>query len=221
MTSVYDLLVDRSAYNSFGLYRPRVLGSAYVVFLINGRRIPAPNDSYVLELLPISAIERIEILSGSAAALHSGEAIGGAVNIVLRRDYEGFEVQGGAERPSAAGGESEHGHAVWGGNVGGGHFVAGVEGFRRQEVRSADRDYSRSSWTAGGAFADTSGVSIGGNTLLIPAEAGTIARPLGSCEGHGYVGPSPIPEALRAAAAASPTPTLPGRRPVSNARACS
>ena len=36
VTDTYDLLVDRSAYNDFGLRRPLVLGSAHAVFLIDG-----------------------------------------------------------------------------------------------------------------------------------------------------------------------------------------
>lgn len=67
VTDTYDLLVDRSAYNDFGLRRPLVLGSAHAVFLIDGRRIPDPNSTYVLEFLPISAVERVEILPALSA----------------------------------------------------------------------------------------------------------------------------------------------------------
>ena len=73
MTDVYDLSVDRSAYNDFGLRRPLVLGSAHAVFLIDGRRIPDPNSTYVLEFLPISAVERVEILGSGATALHGAK----------------------------------------------------------------------------------------------------------------------------------------------------
>ena len=91
MTNVGDLLLRRSVYNNFGLYRPFVLG--------NGRardsRQRAPHIRFDLRshTLPISAVERVEILSDTAAALHGGHAIGGAINIVLRRGFEGIEVQ--------------------------------------------------------------------------------------------------------------------------------
>ena len=171
--------------------------------LVNGRRV---SDSTVdFDAIPISAVERIEILSDSAAALHGGHAIGGAINIVLRRDHEGAEVQASLERPTGAGGDAEHGSVLWGGAIGDGHMVIGADVFRRQEIRNADRDYSRASWTPGGSFADAAGVSVGGNTLLIPtrrydedgniveeyvrdATRNAIARPLGDCMGRAYTG---------------------------------
>ena len=189
MRSVWDLLQTRSDYNSFGLHRPLVLGNDYAVFLVNGRRIPSPTLSYALESLPISAVERIEILSDSAAALHGGQAIGGAVNIVLRRDLDGVELQGNLTRPSRRGGDAEHVSAVWGGAVGRGQVMVGMDGFRREEIRRADRDYSRALWAPGGSFADVSGVSAAGNTVFIPTdEGGSIARALGDCTGSAYTG---------------------------------
>ena len=186
MKNVSDLLLSRLDYNSFGLYRPFVLGSGRLAGLVNGRRVS--DSTFDLDTLPISAVERIEILSDSAAALHGGHAIAGAVNIVLRRDYEGVEVQVGAERPSEAGGDAEHGSALWGGALGDGRLVIVADVFRRQEIRNADRDYSRASWTPGGSFADTAGVSTGGNTVFVPIDGGTIARSLGDCQGSAYTG---------------------------------
>ena len=194
MSNVSDLLLSRLDYNSFGVHRPFVLGSGRVAILIDGRRV---SDTTVdLDTLPISAVERIEVLSGSAAALHGGHAIGGAVNIVLRRDYDGVEVQGSIAQPTSAGGDSEHGSALWGGAVGRGHMTLGVDVFRRQEIRDADRDYSRASWTPGGRFADASGVSVGGNTVFIATDDGTIARPLGDCAGSAYTGVLAEPRGL-------------------------
>ncbi len=104
-----------------------------------------------------------------------------------RRGYEGIEVQAGASRPTQqACGDSEHGSALLGGALGRGRLVIGVDTFRRQEIRDADRDYGRASWMPGGSFADASGVSVGGNTVFISTTDGSIARPLGDCEGSAY-----------------------------------
>ena len=187
-TSLYDLLVERAAYNGFGLRRALVLGSSRAVFLVNGRRISSPGASFVLELLPVAAVERVEITRPGTSLRHEGEAVAGTVNIVLRRDYEGVDFRAATERPGGAGGETAQGGAVWGGAVGRGHLVMGVDVFNRREIRSADREYSRAFWTPGGAFSDTAGVSIGGNTLFIGTADGTIARPLGACSGAGYTG---------------------------------
>ncbi|WP_236619834.1 hypothetical protein [Candidatus Synechococcus spongiarum] len=59
LTTLNELISDRSNYNNFGLYRPLVLGYR---ILINGR-YPAGS----LDLLPLSAVERIEILNNDTA----------------------------------------------------------------------------------------------------------------------------------------------------------
>ena len=108
MRTVSDLLASRQRFNSFGLNRVLFLGSR-VAYLIDGRRI---SDSTLdLSTLPISAVERIEILSGSAAALHGVHAIAGAINIVLRRGNDGVEASAFAARPTDAGGDMEQGSA--------------------------------------------------------------------------------------------------------------
>ena len=186
LRNLWDLSEGRLHYNSFGFYRPLVLGGGRLAFLVNGRHF---SDSEIdLDAIPISAVESIEILSDSASALHGGNAIGGAVNIVLKRDYEGAEVQVGADYPTGAGGDTEHLSALWGGAIGRGHLTIGVDVFRRQEVLYADRDYSRASWTPGGPFAETSGVSVGGNTVFVRTIGGFIARSIGDCSGSGYTG---------------------------------
>ena len=55
-------------------------------------------------------------------------------------------------------------------------------------MKSADREYSRARWTEGGTFGSTTGVSIGGNTLIFQGADGTIARALGACDREGYTG---------------------------------
>lgn len=67
--------------------------------LINGRRIARaqfPNlvgsASGDLSRIPVSAIERIEILPSSGSAMYGGGAIGGVINVILRKDYRGREL---------------------------------------------------------------------------------------------------------------------------------
>ena len=186
--NVWDFVRGRQSYNSLGLSRPFVLGSGRMALLVDGRPASGSTTAIDLDALPISAVERIEILNDSAAALHGGHAIGGAINIVLRHDHEGAEVRLGAERPAGAGGDAEHGSALWGGAIGSGHMVIGADVFRRDEIRNADRDFSRARWTPGGEFADTAGVSVGGNTVFVPTDDGSIARSLGDCTGSAYTG---------------------------------
>ena len=62
--------------------------------LLNGRRVGASgpqvsSNIFDLSNVPLEAVERIEVLTDSASAIYGADAIGGAVNIILRQEYEG------------------------------------------------------------------------------------------------------------------------------------
>ncbi len=180
-------LLGRSAFNSFGLERPFVLGEGRALILINGRRVSDPGVD--TDTIPVAAVERIEIFNDSTSALHGGEAIGGTINIVLKKDYEGLDIQLNAGRPRGEGVDSEHLGLVWGTGVGEGNLTVGVDIFRRDEVRDIDRDYSRARYQAGGSLADTEGVSPLGNTVfLVKNDGGRVSGPLGDCDESVYTG---------------------------------
>ena len=200
LKNVGELVLQRSVYNSFGIHRPLAIGAGRAAVFINGRRI---SDSvFDLDTLSLSAVQRIEVLRGSASALHGGHAAGGAINIVLTRGYEGLDVQASTSPTTRAGGDSEHASFLWGGSIGAGHITLGADFFQREEIRDKDRSYSSASWMPGGTFADTAGVSLGGNTLFIPLtdpiamHESTLARPLGNCEGSSYTGELGEPQGI-------------------------
>jgi len=69
--------------------------------LVNGRRMtfsPANasggNQFVDVNLIPLAAIARIEVLAGGASAIYGSDAVSGVVNIILKSDYKGFEVGG-------------------------------------------------------------------------------------------------------------------------------
>lgn len=72
----------------------RGLGDRYTLTLVNGRRLNANGPGNLL-LIPPGAIERVEILKAGASAIYGSDAVAGAVNLVLKKDYEGMLVQGG------------------------------------------------------------------------------------------------------------------------------
>lgn len=133
VTTLDELLSDRAYYNSFGLHRPR-WSQGYQV-LVDGRYPAGP-----LNLLPLSAVERIEVLSNGTAAMDDGVAVAGAINILLRRDYEGFEVAALGGLPQASSGATGQASILWGGGVGRGHLVVGVDSVHKGEIPGADRD---------------------------------------------------------------------------------
>ena len=77
----------------------RGLASTNLLVLLNGRRLPvnALYDSsgagaaFDVNLIPISAIERIEILKDGGSAIYGADAVSGVFNIITRSDYQGLE----------------------------------------------------------------------------------------------------------------------------------
>lgn len=70
------------------------LGSTLV--LINGRRVQAVGSSsanfFNLNLIPMAAVERIEIVPVGSSAVYGGDALAGVVNVILRKSIEGVSV---------------------------------------------------------------------------------------------------------------------------------
>jgi len=81
----------------------RGLGANAVLVLINGRRVTPYGftfnaDTLVsfvdLNSIPIAAVEKIEVLRDGASAIYGSDAIAGVINIVLREDVSGVEIEG-------------------------------------------------------------------------------------------------------------------------------
>ena len=106
--SISDLLRDTS-FNSAGSSRPesgssaqgvstvnmRGLGASRTLVLIDGRRLtmsPSTGSSQDMNSIPIGAVERIEILTDGASAIYGSDAIGGVINVITRKDYNGAQV---------------------------------------------------------------------------------------------------------------------------------
>ena len=184
-----------------GIVRYFYTGGQSLLVLVDGR--PYATSASDLDTLPISAIERIELLSGDSLGTLGGSAIRGAINIVLRKDLDGFETRGLARLPSREGGDGFQGSVFWGGEVGEGRMVLGVDVLNRQEIPARSRDHSRSDWRSGGSFSEAKNVSVGGNTVMVVNLDGrkvTDIRSvsLGECDPEkGYTGPLSNPPGIR------------------------
>lgn len=178
-----------------GIVRYFLTGGQSLLVMVDGR--PYATTSGDLDTLPLSAIERIELLSGESLGTLGGSAVRGALNVVLRTDLDGFEVRALARMPTRDGGDGRQGSVFWGGTVGEGRLIVGADVLRRDEITARSRDYSRSEWTPGGKFSDTKNVSLGGNTVfVVPLDEDgertgrTRSVSLGDCDpAHGYTGP--------------------------------
>src|SRR5277367_29448 len=75
----------------------RGLGPVRTLVLVNGTRL-MPGDPIVpvadLNQIPASLVDHVEVLTGGASAVYGSDALAGVVNFVMRKDFEGIEVDG-------------------------------------------------------------------------------------------------------------------------------
>jgi vitamin B12 transporter len=79
----------------------RGMSAENVLILIDGNPINDPQNGIIdMNLLPLDAVNRVEVMSGGASALYGSDASGGVVNIMTRRASEGLHARLGREAGS-------------------------------------------------------------------------------------------------------------------------
>lgn len=125
----------------------RGLGAVRTLVLVNGRRyIPADVTGLVdLGTIPDGLVERVEIITGGASAVYGSDAIAGAVNFILKDDFEGAQVRYQYGETSRGDGQNHKIDMLLGVNTENGRGNATVyAGYTtREPVFMADRDFSR------------------------------------------------------------------------------
>ena len=173
-----------------GILRYFFTGGRDLLVMVNGR--PYATTGHNLDTIPLSAVERIEVLRPESLGTVGGHAaVRGAFNLVLREDLEGIEVRAVTRMPSKDGGDARQGSMVWGGATeSGGHLTIGLDVLGRDHIPGRAREHSRSEWEEGGSFIDAKNVSRGGNTLYKFGTDGLKSYSLGDCKKElDYTGP--------------------------------
>lgn len=122
----------------------RGLGASGTLVLIDGRRQPAGGleGSFVdISSIPAAAIERIEILTDGASALYGSDAVGGVVNYILRKDYDGVEVNARVASTDEFADEMQLA-ALGGHSWRDANLLFGYQYSRRDALLNKDRPYS-------------------------------------------------------------------------------
>jgi iron complex outermembrane receptor protein len=158
--AIADILRQQS-FNSFGSFRQRSgataqsqavvnmrgLGGQRTLVLLDGRRVtgsPTFNGGAAVNLntIPLAAVERIEVLRDGASAIYGSDAIGGVVNIITRKDYEGLHLSAGMGRPTQTGGDEDSYSLVGGVSGAKGNITFGFEAQQRDILFLSDRDFT-------------------------------------------------------------------------------
>lgn len=176
------------------------IGESYTLVLLNGRRLaPQGSGSSVnLQAIPLSAVERVEILTDGASALYGSDAIAGVINFVLKRNQQGGDIEANYSTPtSGRAGDSKYVSASYGfGNLDtqGFNVLLSYRHDDQSQVRSTDRDFAKTAYLPfeyGGKsyiYDRTSAATIPANvtvqfndTKITPAAFSPYLRKNGSC----------------------------------------
>jgi iron complex outermembrane recepter protein len=133
-----------STAQSFSSVDLRGLGQARTLVLLDGRRVaksPNVGDAADMNSIPMAAVERVEILTDGASAVYGSDAIGGVVNFVTRKDFNGGEVMVGVTRPKNDGGDREEASALMGLSNAEGSMLLGISHTRREMVYTRQRPW--------------------------------------------------------------------------------
>jgi iron complex outermembrane receptor protein len=138
-------------------------GSAATLVLLNGRRVAAHglNGGAVdINQIPMAAVERIEILKDGASAIYGTDAIGGVINFILKRNFQGLSLTGFADITELGGSAIYRGTAAGGfGDIDsdGWNIMATVSVSDHRELRGDQRDFVNTFQPDRGVSVDTRG----------------------------------------------------------------
>jgi iron complex outermembrane recepter protein len=189
----------------------RGLGSQRNLMLLNGKRMVPFNDDGEVDtsMIPTALIERIDIVTGGASAVYGSDAISGALNFVLKDDFEGVELQANTSQTGEGDGDDSYFALTLGTNAADGraNVVLSLGYQKRDEVLLGARPLGQ----IGIVTADASGydeflagqgptpapadcggpgaVAVGGSTTTLPTRVAIAGGPgLGQFRDDGTLG---------------------------------
>ncbi len=128
----------------------RGLGSNRNLVLIDGRRAQPVNGALLVDInsIPAAAIHRVEIITGGASAVYGADAVSGVVNFILKKNYDGIELNGQYGVTQQGDSEEFRLSALMGANLanGRGNVMFGAEHASRGTAYTRDRDFFVSGW---------------------------------------------------------------------------
>ena len=129
----------------------RGLGPERSLIMIDGKRL-APydvNGVVTTDVIPINMLQRVDVVTGGASAVYGSDAMSGAVNFILKQDFEGVELDFGysdtdsGKAVAGGGGATEYIGALFGVNSDDdrGNITLGVSKTSRGSILLAEREF--------------------------------------------------------------------------------
>ena len=125
----------------------RGLGSARTLALVNGRRL-APGGvegapfAPDLNTVPASLVQQYDLLLDGASSVYGSDAVAGVANIILRKDFDGLEIDVFSAVPDHPNGEDNTLTMTWGRNFDRGFIGVGVEHADNKRIALRDRPWT-------------------------------------------------------------------------------
>ena len=123
----------------------RGLGANRTLVLLNGRRagpsgVQGSVSAFDLNAIPLSAVERVEVLKDGASSIYGSDAVAGVINIITKKT-EGFGFEAFLSQPTESGGEQTRINGSWGKSFDRGYFRATADYNKTEILQRKDRDF--------------------------------------------------------------------------------
>jgi iron complex outermembrane receptor protein len=126
----------------------RYLGSNRLLVLLNGKRMPSSFGGTVdLNQIPISIVERIDVLQDGASAIYGADAIAGVINIITKKHFNGAQVTAyyginNGPKTKVWDGQTQHIDLTLGHSGDKGHILFDVSYLKAKAIPALDREFS-------------------------------------------------------------------------------
>jgi outer membrane receptor protein involved in Fe transport len=134
----------------------RGLGTNRNLILIDGRRGMGSTSGGVVDVntIPAALIERVEVISGGAAAVYGADAIAGVVNFIMKKDFDGFDISSGYFLTEEEDGQQVNLDITYGGQFadGRGRAVFNASYYDREAIYKGARSFAAEATSTTGTF---------------------------------------------------------------------
>jgi len=148
-SSVYPTPVSVGNQGNGGGLNLRGLGNRATLVLVDGHRMaPSAEGAFAdISMIPLSAVESIELLTDGASAIYGSDAVSGVINFSLRDDYEGAETRVRYGNVTSGSSEEFQLGQTFGTNWStdgsqDGNFIGSYEYYTRNALMASDRSFT-------------------------------------------------------------------------------
>jgi outer membrane receptor protein involved in Fe transport len=139
----------------------RGLGAQRTLILIDGHHIINRD----VNAIPAAAVDRIEVLTSGASAVYGSDAIGGVVNVILKKNYQGAEFSADYGISDHDDGQRKGYHFIFGQTSDKGSIMAGLDYNKTDSVLAGNRTFSQNAVSLYGNSTTPVSAHVGGSTF--------------------------------------------------------